>query len=248
MIAARDISRRVAGRNIPDRVSVDIAAGCVTAIIGPNGAGKSTLLKALTGALPLDAGEVFLGGRPLGHYPLRDLARRRAVLSQGTAVTFPFLVSEIVAMGRAPHDGPAASDAAAIRQALECVDAWHLRDRIFPTLSGGERQRVQLARVLAQVWGQTAAYLFLDEPTSELDLKHQHQILQLVSGLAADQGMAVCIVMHDLGLVRRYADRAIVMQDGRCVAQGAVADTVTADIICDVFDILPDLIDGYVFN
>jgi len=246
VISAHDISRRLGDRNIPDRVSVEIAPGEVTAIIGPNGAGKSTLLKCLTGATPVDRGEVRLDGRPLGEFTLRELACRRAVLSQGAAVTFPFLVTEVVAMGRAPHGGNGTSfaDAAIIRQALEYVDAWHLCDRVFPTLSGGERQRVQLARVLAQVWETQGAYLFLDEPTSELDLKHQHQVLQLARQLAIEQGMGVCVVMHDLNLVRRYADRAIVLRAGACVAAGLVADTVTAETVAEVFEVAPELVFG----
>ena len=110
----------------------------VIGITGVPGSGKSTLLKCLTGATPLDRGEVRLDGRPLGAFTLRELACRRAVLSQGASVTFPFLVTEVVAMGRAPHGGNGAgpADAAIIRRALEYVDAWHLCDRVFPTLSG----------------------------------------------------------------------------------------------------------------
>lgn len=244
MIVAREISRQIAGRNIPDRVSVEIAPGSVTAIIGPNGAGKSTLLKCLTGTFLPDAGDVLLDGRPLAQFALSELARRRAVLSQGISVAFPFLVSEIVAMGRAPHRGSAGSDAAAIRQSLESVDAWNLRDRIFPTLSGGERQRVQLARVLAQIWGQSGAYLFLDEPTSELDLKHQHLILTLVRELSRSHGIGVCLVMHDLGLVRRYSDQVIIVCGGRSIAAGPVSDVVTPDNISAVFEVPPGLVFG----
>ena len=252
MIRAEAISRRLGGRDIPDAVTTAVRPGQVTAIVGPNGAGKSTLLKCLTGALRPDRGAVTLDGRPLDAFSLGALARRRAVLSQSTPVTFPFKVTEIVAMGRNPHAaGPAkrsgdahAADVAIIRRALDDVDAWHLHDRVFPTLSGGERQRVQLARVLAQVWRQDDAYLFLDEPTSELDLKHQHQLLALVRTLALDEGAGVCLVMHDLNLVRRYADRAVLMQDGRAVADGPVAETVTPDNVATVFEVSPDLVFG----
>lgn len=244
MIAARQISRRLGARHIPDRVDADIRPGMVTAIIGPNGAGKSTLLKCLTGTLRPDSGQVLLDGRPMADYALRDLARRRAVLTQGAAVTFPFRAAEIVAMGRAPHGGGDGADAAIVCQALECADVLPLADRLFPTLSGGERQRVQLARVLAQVWRREGAYLFLDEPTSELDLKHQHMVLHLIAGLAGEFRMGVCVVMHDLGLVRRYADRVIVLRGGRCVAAGPVAETVTPDIVQRVFDVSPDLVFG----
>ena len=166
-------------------------------------------------------GRIVLDGTPLDAYSLAALSRKRAVLSQSSFVNFPFSVLEIVMMGRSPYIGSQAtgSDAVVIREVLENVDAWHLQQRIFPTLSGGERQRVHLARVLAQMWDRQHTYLFLDEPTTALDLKHQHQILRLTRRIAQERNMAVCLILHDLNLAMQYADqgRTHARRQGGCV-------------------------------
>ena len=238
MIAARHVRYRVGGTVILDDVTVTLAPGQVTAVLGPNGAGKSTLLKCLAGALAPTAGRVLLDGRPLAHYSLAALARKRAVLSQTNVVPFPFSVREIVEMGRTPARGrPAGGDAAVVQEALERVDAWHLRDRLVPTLSGGERQRVHLARVFAQIWDRDDGALLLDEPTAALDLKHQHRVLDLTRTLAEARRLAVCLVLHDLHLALRYADRGVVMKDGRVVACAAIREALTPDIVAGVFEV-----------
>ena len=181
----------------------------------------------------------MLEGTPLSDYSLAALSRKRAVLSQAGFINFPFSVLEIVMMGRSPYVGSQAtgSDAAVVREVLESVDAWHLQQRIFPTLSGGEQQRVHLARVLAQVWDRQDAYLFLDEPTTALDLKHQHQILRLTRRIAQERNMAVCLILHDLNLAMQYADRGVLMQNGRVVASGAVREVLTPRNIATVFEV-----------
>jgi len=247
MIAAENISYTIKHRPILDEVSVSLRPGTVTALLGPNGAGKSSLLKCLSGSVQPSTGEVHLDGVRLQNYSLLELSRRRAVLSQSTALSFPFTALELVLMGRNPHtDGPGQEDAQdRARQALESVDAWSLRDRIFPTLSGGEQQRVQLARVLAQIWGQRQACLFLDEPTAALDLKHQHLVFQLIRRLARGNGLTVCVILHDPHLARRYCDRAILMQQGQVFTAGAIAEVLAAENIERVFEIPPDWLDGW---
>ena len=239
MIEAVNIRYRVGATVILDDVRLSITPGTVTTILGPNGAGKSTLLKCLTGALQPEAGRIVLDGTPLDAYSLAALSRKRAVLSQSSFVNFPFSVLEIVMMGRSPYIGSQAtgSDAVVIREVLENVDAWHLQQRIFPTLSGGEQQRVHLARVLAQMWDRQHAYLFLDEPTTALDLKHQHQILRLTRRIAQERNTAVCLILHDLNLAMQYADQGVLMQDGRVVASGAIREVLTPRNIANVFEV-----------
>lgn len=246
MIEAANICYRVGATVILDDVGLSIAPGTVTAILGPNGAGKSTLLKCLTGALRPDTGRIVLDGTPLGDYSLAALSRKRAVLSQASFVNFPFSVLEIVMMGRSPYVGSqvTGSDASVVREVLENVDAGQLQQRIFPTLSGGEQQRVHLARVLAQVWDRQNAYLFLDEPTTALDLKHQHQILRLTRQIAQERNMAVCLILHDLNLAMQYADRGVLMQDGRVVASDAVREVLTPRNIATVFEVPAQVVFG----
>ncbi len=246
MIAAHNINYGLSDTQILDDVSVCLKPGTVTAILGPNGAGKSSLLKCLSGTLVPCSGDIHFDGVSLQSYSLLNLSRRRGVLSQSTALNFPFTTLELVMMGRSPYVNSHESedDWQVAQWALESVDAWSLKERIFPTLSGGEQQRVQLARVLAQIWGQQQACLFLDEPTAALDLKHQHQIFQLIRQFSEDYGLTVCVILHDPQLARRYCDQAILMKRGRIFTSGPIAKVLEPENIERVFEIPPDWIGG----
>lgn len=248
MITAKHIAYGVGDTQILDDVCVSLKPGTVTAILGPNGAGKSSLLKCLSGTLSPCRGDIYFNGVNLQGYPLEDLSRRRGVLSQSIALHFPFTVFELVMMGRHPYiDSPASQDDKQVVQwALESVDAWSLKDRVFPSLSGGEQQRVQLARVLGQIWAQQQACLFLDEPTAALDLKYQHQIFQLIGQLADDYALTVCVILHDPQLARRYCDQAILMQQGQVFAAGSTARVLAPENIECVYEVPPDWIGGWV--
>lgn len=244
MIIAEKVTFNVNGKSILNDVSVQIPFAKVTAILGPNGAGKSTLLKCLTGLKQCDSGKISFNGAALNSYSLESLSRLRAVLSQSTPVDFPFTAFEIVKMGRNPYgnDNSAQQDDDIVNKALASLDALAMKDRIFPSLSGGEQQRVQLARVVAQLWEQQSAYLFLDEPTSALDLKHQHQVLNLVTELAANRNMAIIIVLHDLNLALRYADQVLLLKDGKLFASGDTRNVLTAKNIESVFEVPIDAV------
>ena len=179
MITTTGVSHAFHGNPVLRDVSVAVRPGQILAVLGSNGAGKTTLLRALAGEIRPQAGRITLEGRCLSQWPGRELALRRAVLSQNIEVTFPFPVWDIVLMGRYAHNRGHESerDYTVAELALKHADAYRFIDRRYDTLSGGEKQRVQLARVLAQIWdgaGTAAArYLFLDEPTSSLDIEHQ---------------------------------------------------------------------------
>ena len=220
-------------------ISLDLQPGEVVAVIGPNGAGKSTLLRLLCGDLLPTHGDVCLAGTSLAAWPLRQRAQRMAVLLQEAALAFPFTTLEVVLMGRTPHlygaEGP--TDYAIAHATLAVVDMLALAQRRYPTLSGGERQRVQLARVLAQVWdapARGACYLLLDEPTSSLDLAHQHSILAAVRHFAR-QGAGVLIILHDLNLAAQYADRIVLLKAGYQLATGAPHEVLTSETLLTAF-------------
>ena len=241
MIEARGVTFAIGSTKLLDDVSVTIVPGEVLAVVGPNGAGKSTLRKILTGELLPSAGEVFMGGRPLADWSNRERARIRAVLPQDSTLSFPFVVSEVVLMGRTPHlrGAETAHDREIAAEALRVVEAEHLQDRLYPTLSGGERQRVQLARVLAQIWeapDQGPRYLLLDEPTANLDLAHQHVTLRIVRRFAGE-GVGALVILHDLNLAARYADRVVLLKEARVVAAGTPAEVFTQDTIQQTFDL-----------
>lgn len=220
-------------------IDLAVSPGEVVAILGPNGAGKTSLLNVITGELEPGSGEVLLNGRSGRAWQREQLARFMAVLPQQSLLNFPFTVAEVVALGRIPHDTGAARDGEICAAALAETDCTHLRDRIYTQLSGGEKQRVQLSRVLAQIWEPSAVggrILALDEPTSSLDLSHQQQILTAVTGLAR-QGCAAVVVLHDLNLAARYADRILLLSCGRVAALGTPEQVLHPDIIAKVFGV-----------
>lgn len=239
MLHASEITVSRGGKRIVDEVSVSIIGGEMVALVGPSGAGKSTLLRTLCGDLTPVGGEVWMAGRPVSAWSLAERAVRRAVLPQHASLTFPLTVFDVVLMGRAPHtvlaEGP--QDRAIVEAALQWVEASHLKARLYPSLSGGEQQRVQLARVLAQVWGRPKngdCYIFLDEPTTGLDLVHQHRTLSIAKQLAHD-GAAVVMVLHDLNLAAQYCDRLLMMRAGQVVIEGRPGDVLNPSTIASVF-------------
>ncbi len=237
MIRAINLSYSANKKTILDSIDLEIRQGEVTAILGPNGAGKSTLLKCLTNAITPQHGQILLDSKPLYNYSLQELSKKRAILSQSTAISFPFTTFEIAMMGRNPYvkNKESTEDREIVRQTLEKMDAWHLRDRIYPTLSGGEQQRVQLARVLAQIWGIQNSYLFLDEPTSALDLKHQYELLEHIKLLSKTYNLAIVIVMHDINLAYHFTDNTIFIKDGSIALSGHSNEVINTNNISDCY-------------
>lgn len=234
MLSAHDLSAHVRRHTLLQGVSLRIEPGEVLALIGMNGAGKSTLLNILSGDRTPDGGQVRLADRPLAAWPLRELAKRRAVLPQESRLAFPFSALEVVLMGRHPyHAGyPTRSDARLASRVMAELDVAHLRERSFPALSGGERARVQLARALCQVLESDVPeprLLLLDEPTASLDPAHQHAVLAAVRRFTREEGGAVCVVLHDLNLAAQYADRIALLADGRLDALGTPWEVLTGE-------------------
>jgi len=213
---------RVVGREL----SVALAGGEVLALLGPNGGGKTTLLKTLLGLIRPHAGQIRLGGRPLGAYSARERARLVAYVPQFHAPTFAFTVETMVVMGRTAHGGlfgrPSAADHAVARRVLDRIGIAHLADRPYPMISGGERQLALLARALAQ----EPRFIVLDEPTASLDFGNQGKVLREIRGLAAS-GLGVMFTTHDPNHALRAADRAFLLRDGRRIAEGSVRTVLT---------------------
>lgn len=231
-----------AGRLIVQDLSFELRAGEILAMLGNNGAGKSTLLATLSGELPAQRGELRLLGRPLSAWAARERAMHLAVLPQSSTLAFAFTVREVIAMGRLPHATGAARDRAIVKEVMAAADVAHLAGRSYLTLSGGERQRVHLARVMAQVWeGGADSCLLLDEPTAALDLAHQQMILRQARNMA-DRGAAVLIILHDLNLAARYADRIMLLDDGRIATLGAPWEVFSVERIEQVFGVAVQVI------
>lgn len=221
-------------RRVLRDVSLELMAGGLVALVGPNGAGKSTLVAVASGVHGMARGEVRLDGVPLERWSRLAVARRLAVVAQGEDLPAGYRAEEVVALGRTPHAGflraLGEDDRCAIEAAMREADVWRLRDRPVDTLSGGERQRVVLARAYAQA----PQVLLLDEPTSHLDLRHQVDALRSARA-AADRGVAVLVVLHDLNLAARAADRIVLLNAGRVVADGTPTQVFDEARLRDVY-------------
>ena len=235
----RGVSVERGNRLIVNDVTLEVSPGEVLALVGPNGAGKSSLLATLSGDVTPQRGQALLMGRPTGSYRPLAQARQRAMLLQANQVSFPFTVSQVVAMGRTPWAGQPEEDqdTEAIRKALAAVDITDLAGRRFNELSGGERARVSLARVLAQ----DTPVVLLDEPTAALDLHHQERVMRLIRQLGAE-GKTVVVVIHDLSLAAAYADRIALIVEGRLDALGTPSAVVTAERISTLYRVEVDLL------
>ncbi len=236
LLTAENLNVALAGRNVLKNVSLSLSLGHLVALVGPNGAGKTTLLRALAGLIPSD-GSIRVNGDALSSLPLRERAKRFGYLPQGHVVHWPLPARDIVALGRYPHGvtDPARltpKDAEAVLRAMQATDVVEFSDRRVTELSGGERSRVALARVLAV----EAPVILADEPTASLDPRHQIDVMKNLR-TAADKGVLVIVVTHDLGLAARFADHVLVLSEGRLISQGAAAEALSEQVIADVFRI-----------
>ena len=236
LLDARTVAFAVEAKRILDGVSVTSGAGEFIGLVGPNGAGKTTLIKCISGLLAHQEGTVRLDGRDLARMSPRDVAQIVAHLPQNTSLDFGFTCLEVVLMGRNPHLSPfqleGAHDHEVARAGMRITDTEWLSAREINTLSGGERQRVLIARALAQ----EPRLLLLDEPTANLDIQHQLQVMDLVRSLV-DDGLAAVAAMHDLNMASAYCDRIYVMSEGRVVASGTPAEVLVQSMIKEVFGV-----------
>lgn len=230
-----------------DEVSLALQAGERVAVLGANGAGKSTLLRCLAGELTPRRGSVLLAQRPLAHWRGSARAQRLAVMPQQVTVGFPLTALEVVLLGRSPFQDEGKSRQA-VEQVMATLQCWHLRARRYPLLSGGEQQRVQLARVMLQLCplqGPVAEalprVLLLDECTSAQDPARQHHILDWLRQIAARSALGMVAVMHDLSLAVTWAQRVVLLKQGRVIASGPVELLADAAVLAQVYDLPPQL-------
>jgi heme transport system ATP-binding protein len=242
MVETQGVHYRVGDAHILRDVSVRFRPGRFNVILGPNGAGKSTLLKMASGLLAPTEGEVRYDDRPVGEIATAALARRRAVLSQHVELAFPLAVEDVVLMGRYPHYGrvPTPRDREIVDRALGLVDMTKKRTQSYPTLSGGEQQKVQLARVLAQIWNYDAPegekYLFLDEPTSNLDVHYQLHLLDVARELL-NFHCTVIAILHDLNVALHHGDAFFILDRGAVAQEADDPGDISASLIERVFKV-----------
>jgi iron complex transport system ATP-binding protein len=217
-------------------LSLAVREGETVALLGPNGAGKSTLLQVMTGRHPVAAGSVRLFGHDVGHLPARERARLVSVVPQQIEVPMAFTVEEMVMMGRTASlnrwQAPSARDRQVVEQSMAYTDVLPLRTRIFQEMSGGERQRVAIALALAA----EPRLILLDEPTAHLDMNHRLEVLELISRLNCERGVAIVMVAHDLSLAAEFFPRLVLLDEqGRIAADGPPSAVLRPETIESVY-------------
>ncbi len=217
-------------------VSLQIGEGELVGLVGPNGSGKTTLLRLFLGLLRPISGRAVADGRATSEWSRREFAQRVGVVAQREEPAFPLRVRQAVTFGRYPHLGQIGRlspyDREVVDRAMHQCDVTALRDRWVGTLSGGEWQRVRIARALAQEPGA----LVLDEPTASLDIRHEMEVLELVSDLVRERGMSGIIVTHHINLAARFVDRLVLMHRGAMRAAGSPRAVITPELIEEVFE------------
>lgn len=235
MLRGEHISVSYGRHTVVDDLSFHLREGDWLMLAGPNGAGKSTLIEAIAQGVPC-SGRFLWQGQDLRAMKPAQLARNIGILSQKNRVGYAYTVEEVIRLGRYAHrkgflSGRDESGEAAVDRALNQTGLTELRHASMLTLSGGETQRV----FLAQVFAQDPRVLILDEPANHLDLKYQQQIFNLIQAWLEEPGRAVLSVVHDLSLARRYGTRALLMDHGRCPAQGAIGEVMTPELLRQVY-------------
>lgn len=233
----KDISFSYDQSSVLNKVNISIPSGKMTTILGPNGSGKSTLLHVMANNLQPETGEVLLDDQKIIHFKPKELARRLAVVHQQNTSPTDMTVGRLVAFGRMPHRNvfrnETKQDQEAINWAIESTNLNDFRKTPIIQLSGGERQRVWIAMALAQ----KSDILFLDEPTTYLDIYYQLEILELVKKLNRVHGITILMVLHDINQAIQYSDELIVMKQGKVFENGQPNKIVTQELIRSVYGV-----------
>lgn len=238
LLQMKDVSFHFGAHTILHDISLDVEEGTSSALIGPNGAGKTTLLRILSGALTPTFGEVLLEGQSLAALPRKERSKRIALVPQSLDVPFEFTVQQIVEQGRTPYlgmlRGMMRDDRIAVDRALDLADVGTLRHRIFNELSGGERQRVKIALGLAQ----QPRLLLLDEPTQNLDIGRQVELIDLLQALH-HEGVTVLASIHDLHLIPHNFSTVHLLEPGKPLITGGPEDILTPRHLTRAFHCAP---------
>lgn len=242
-LVVNNISFSYGGMNALDDVTLEVNEGETVSLVGPNGAGKSTLLKCIDRIIKPQRGVVFLDGKDAAKMDLRELSKIIGYIPQSSVEVFPFTVFDVVLMGRRPHLGWRVSrkDVAIIAQTLRFVGISEFGARYFDELSGGEKQKVLMARALAQ----EPELLLLDEPTSNLDIRHQLEVMEMVRKLVQERKISAIMAMHDLNLASRFSDKMVMLKDHQVFTAGLPETVLSLENIKAAYGVEARVTKGY---
>ncbi len=236
IIQLKNISFHYSQIKVLDNICMNVKKGEFLGIIGPNGSGKTTLLNIMSNFLTPDCGRVLLNDRDISSYSTSQTAREIAVVHEQVVLSFSYTVSDIVHMGRRPYLGMFRSeqpeDFEIVNDAMAVTDVYHLRNRPVDHLSSGERQRVFIAQALAQNPG----IIFLDEPTSHLDISHEIKIFGLLEKLQHEKKLTVVVVTHNINLISQYSDRLVILKNGVILREGNAHQVITENSMKELYE------------
>lgn len=235
-ISIKNLNHRFNTTRVLSDITFDVIKGEFFIITGPNGSGKTTLMKLIAAVMKKKSGVIEISGKAIESYSGKELAVKTAFVPQLVSSDFPFTVREVVLSGRAPHQGllgiESKKDSDIVDETLAFTDIGHLSDRRLDSLSGGERQRVFIARAICQ----EPSIILLDEPTSALDLSHQVKLMDLMEKLKSEKKTTIVMISHDLNLSAMYADRMLLLKEGRIVNSGKPDEVLRGDDLEAVYD------------
>lgn len=242
MLEAKNINFSYGSKQVLKDISVKLAENKITTLIGPNGSGKSTLFKLLTRSQKADSGQVLLADKDIWQYPARDFAKEVAIVHQKNDLYDDLTVEELIKMGRLPYVGltkEVDNQDEIIKQVIEYLELEPVKNKLVSQLSGGQQQRVWLGLALAQ----QPRYLFLDEPTTYLDLHFQMRFLTLLKNLNQTTRLTICMILHDLNQALHYSDQVVLLSQGKIKSQGLPEEVITEANVKESFDINCRIID-----
>lgn len=235
-IECSDLDFAYDGSQVLTDINLSLGHGKMFGILGANGAGKSTLLKVISGILKVQKGKVLYNGRPVSGYDRRELAKKIAYIPQDPVFAFPFTVSEVLLMGRAPYIGrfefERETDLAIAEAAMETVGISHLEHRLITEISSGERQLASIARALVQ----EPEVMLLDEPATFLDIRHRTEIMRILKRLKEERDILIIAATHDIFTALFHFDEIIMIKGGKIFAEGSTDDVVNRENLSFLYD------------
>ncbi len=235
----KGLTKYYAGKKVVDNVSFTLPKAKFTSLIGPNGAGKSTVLNMITRLIERDDGEVLIDGIDIRKWNSKELAKKMAILSQTNNFAMKITIRELVAFGRFPHSGGRLTkeDHDKIEAAISYMELEEIADKFIDEISGGQRQRACIAMVIAQ----DTEYVFLDEPTNNLDIYHSSNMMQLLRRLCDDFGKTIVLVLHEINFASTYSDFIAAFKDGQLYKFDTVHDVMTAQTLKTLYKVEFDI-------
>ena len=230
-----NLNKSYSSNVVVDDVSFEIVKGKITSLIGPNGAGKSTVLNMITRLIARDSGEILYDNKDIKKYKSKDLSKKIAILTQSNNIQMKLTIKQLVSFGRFPYSGSNLNndDKLKVSKAIEYMELKEIENKFIDELSGGQRQRAYIAMVIAQ----DTDYIFLDEPTNNLDIYHSSNMMKIIRKLCDELGKTVVLVLHEINYAAFYSDYICAFKDGGLYKSGTVEEIINKETLKEIYNV-----------